>query len=142
MTYKAPQCETTVTPPVCNVSEACKASCKSNVEVTSTCTPPGASLECNAGVSADVQALIDTVKKNLPAIILLVKARGQLVLDAASQVGTTGKVVVDNVTSLGGKSLACAGAAVESDVTASASLNVSVQASAKVSGACGGPTSA
>ena len=79
------------------------------------------------------------MKKNLPAIILLVQTQGKLVLDAANQVVTTGKVVADEVTSLGGKAISCAGKAVQADADASASLNVSVQASASVSGSCGGP---
>jgi hypothetical protein len=138
--YKAPQCETTVTPPSCKVSKTCEASCTSTVECKAKCTPPGASLECNGTVSADVQAVIDTVKKNMPAIILLVQTQGKLVLDAANQVVTTGKVVADQVTSLGGKAIACAGKAVQVDADASASLNVSVMASASVSGSCGGPS--
>lgn len=198
VTYTAPECETTVTPPVCNVSQACQSSCKSNAEVTSTCTPPGASLECNASasatvtsadettdaavgvadaasdaalasldatvasldastasldgsgtadafgavaVSANLQALIGTVKTHMPAIILLVSTQAKLFLDATSEVKTTGTVVVDNVTSQGGKALACATTAVSADVSASASMNVSVQASSNVSGSCGGPTS-
>ncbi len=197
VTYKAPECETTVTPPVCKVSEACQSSCKSNTEVTSKCTPPGVELECNATasvtvstaavvddagtpdgaleaslvsldatvetldasdasfdasgasfdasgavvVSADLQTLIDTVRKNMPSLVLLVKTQSQLFLDATSEVETTGKVVVNNVSSLGGKDVACAGTAVTADVSASASMNVSVKASSKVSGSCGGPTS-
>ncbi|HLK40106.1 MAG TPA: hypothetical protein VKU41_25295 [Polyangiaceae bacterium] len=139
--YKAPKCETTVTPPSCKVSESCQASCKSTVEVTSQCTPPGASLECtgSANVSADVQAVIDTVKKNLPPIVELVKAKGQLALDAANQVVTTGNIVAHDATNLGGKAVACAGAAVSADASAAASLNVSVNASASVSSSCGGP---
>ena len=138
--YKAPECETTVTPPSCKVSQTCQASCTSNVEAKAKCTPPGASLECSGTVSADVQAVVDTVKKNMPAIILLVQTQGKLVQDAASQVIATGKVVADQVTSLGGKAIACAGKAVQADADASASLNVSVMASASVSGSCGGPT--
>ncbi len=139
--YKAPKCETTVTPPMCKVSQTCQASCTSHVEAKAVCTPPSASLECDGTVSADVQAVVDTVKKNLPPIILLVQTQGKLVLDAANQVITTGKVVADQVTSLGGKAVACAGKAVQADADASASLNVSVQASASVSGSCKGPTS-
>ena len=138
--YTAPQCETTVTPPSCKVSQTCQASCTSDVEAKAKCTPPGASLECQGTVSADVQAVADTVKKNLPSIILLVQTQGKLVEDAASQVVTTGKVVANEITSLGGKALACGGRAVSEDATASASLNVSVTASASVSGSCGGPT--
>ncbi len=140
-TYTAPKCETTVTPPACKASETCKASCTSSVETTSTCTPPGISLDCSATVSADVQAVIDTVKKNLPAIVLFAQSQSKLILDAANQVVTTGNTVASDVTSLGGKAIACAGTAVTADAHAAASVNVSVQASASVSGSCGGPTS-
>ena len=91
--YKAPKCETTVTPPSCKVTKTCESSCTSDVEAKAQCTPPGASLECNGTVSADLQAVVDTVKKNMPSIILLVQTQGKLVLDAANQVVTTGKVV-------------------------------------------------
>ncbi len=138
--YKAPQCETTVTPPSCKVTKTCEASCTSTVEAKAKCTPPGASLECNGTVSADLQTVVDTVKKNMPAIILLVQTQGKLVLDAANQVVATGKVVADQVTSLGGEAVACAGKAVKADADASASLSVSVNASANVSTSCGGPT--
>jgi hypothetical protein len=138
--YKSPKCETTVTPPSCKVSKTCESSCTSDVEAKAECTPPGASLECNGTVSADLQAVVDTVKKNLPAVVLLVQTQGKLVLDAANQVVTTGQVVADQVTSLGGQSIACAGKALKVDADSSASLNVTVQASANVSGSCGGPT--
>jgi hypothetical protein len=136
--YKAPECETTVTPPVCNVSQSCQSSCKSSVETTSVCTPPGASLECSGTVSADVSAVIATVKKNLPPLVALVQAKGQLAVDAANEVVTTGKVVAANVTTIGGKAVACAGSAVTADASAAASLNVSVNASTNVSNSCGG----
>jgi hypothetical protein len=136
--YKNPQCETTVTPPSCNVSQSCQASCKSTVETTSSCTPPGASLECTGTVSSDVTAVIATVKKNLPPLVALVQAKGQLAVDAANEVVATGKVVADNVTTIGGKAVACAGDAVTADATAATSLNVSVNASTSVSNSCGG----
>jgi hypothetical protein len=138
--YKAPKCETTVTPPACKSSETCQASCKSNVEAKSECTPPGVSLECSATVSAEVQAVIDTVKANLPKIVLFVQSQSKIVLDAANQVVTTGKIVADHVTTLGGKEIACAGAAVQADANASVSLNASFKASGDVSKSCHGPS--
>jgi hypothetical protein len=92
-------------------------------------------------VAANLQALIGTVKTHMPAIILLVNTQANLYLDATNEVTSTGTTVVDNVTSEGGKSLACATTAVSADVSASASMSISVQASSNVSGACGGPTS-
>ena len=139
--YKAPKCEAKVTPPMCNASASCKASCQSNAEVKATCTPPAATLECSASASADVMAVITTVKTNLPAILAGFQTQGKLALDAALQVKTTGAAVISSVTSLGGKALACATVGAEASVKASASVNVSVMASASVSGSCGGPSS-
>ena len=139
-TYTAPKCETTVTPPACKVSTSCQASCTSTVEAKSVCTKPSVTLECNANVSADVQAVIDTVKANLPSIVLLVQSQGKLVLDAATQVGNTADAVSKSAASLGGQAIACAAKAVQADVSAAASLKVSVNASASVSGSCGGPS--
>jgi hypothetical protein len=108
------------------------------VETTSVCTPPGASLECSGTVSADVNAVIATVKKNLPPLVALVQAKGQLAVDAANEVVATGKVVAAHVTTIGGKAVACAGSAVTADASAAASLNVTVNASTNVSNSCGG----
>jgi hypothetical protein len=136
--YTAPKCETTTTPPACKVSTTCQASCTSTVESKSVCTKPSVSLECNANVSADVQAVVTTVKTNMPSIILIAQAQGNLILDAAKQVGTTANAVTNDFGTIGGKALACAISAGKADVTAAASVNVSVMASANVTGACGG----
>jgi hypothetical protein len=138
--YTAPKCETTVTPPSCKVSETCQASCKSNVEAKTVCTPPGVALECGASVSSDVQAVINTVQKNLPPIILWAQTEEKIVVDAANQVVSTGKVVAENVTSLGGKAVACAATAATACGNASQSVNVSFMASVSVSQSCGAMT--
>jgi hypothetical protein len=122
------------------VSQTCQSSCKSQVETTSTCEPAGVTLECNGSVTADVNTVVATVKTNLPPLVALVQAKGQLALDAANEVATTGKVVANNVTSLSGKAVACATSAVTADASAASSLNVSVNASASVSGSVGGPS--
>ncbi|HLK37911.1 MAG TPA: hypothetical protein VKU41_14215 [Polyangiaceae bacterium] len=137
--YRAPKCETTVTPPTCNVSQSCQSSCKSLVESTSTCTPATVSLDCGGNVSSQVNAVVQTVGKNVPALVAFVQDKGTLALDAANEAEATGKVVADHVTTLGGKAISCSAAAVSSDATAAASLNVTVNASSSVSGACGGP---
>ncbi len=137
---KAPECETTVTPPVCNVSQTCQSSCKSTVEARSSCEPAGVTLECSGNVTVAVNAVIATVKKNLPPIVAIVQTKGHLALDAANEVVTTGKVVANNVTSLSGKAVACTTTAVAVDASAASSLNVSVSASASVSASVGGPS--
>jgi hypothetical protein len=103
------------------------------------CTPPSASLECNAGASADIMTLVGVVQTDMPAILAGFQTQGKLALDAAGQVVTTGKAVVSTVTSLGGKALACAAVGADASVKASASVSVSVNASASVSSSCGGP---
>jgi hypothetical protein len=139
--YKAPKCEGKITAPMCMASASCQASCQSSAEVQAMCTPPSAKLECSASASAQVTALVTTVQKNLPAILAGFQAQGQLALDAALQVKTTGVALAGNATSLTGKAFACAGVAAEASVKASASVSVSVMASASVSGSCGGPSS-
>ncbi len=195
--YTAPECETTVTPPSCNVSQTCQSSCKASVEVTSTCTPAGADFECSgaalvtttvsdvvadgglsadgslleastvddasapdattmapdaseAGVAedaaepdgampADLQALVTTIRKNLPAVILMVQGQGTLASNAATDVVATGTALIQNTSGLSGKAVACAGVAAEADTTAEVSLSVTVNASSSVSTSCGGP---
>jgi hypothetical protein len=137
--YTAPKCETTVTPPMCKVSENCQTSCQSEVEAKAVCTPPAVHLNCDASASADVKTVVTTVEKNLPAIILMVQTQGQIVADAANQVVSSGNALINDVGSLSGQALACAKTAATADATASASIKVSVNASANVSGSCGGP---
>jgi hypothetical protein len=137
---KSPQCETTVTPPVCNVSQTCQASCKSTVEAKSSCEAAGVNLECSGNVTVDVNAVIATVKKNLPPIVAIVQTKGHLALDAASDVVATGNVVANNVPTLSGKAVACTATAVAVDASAASSLNVSINASASVSASVGGPS--
>jgi len=139
--YTAPKCEAKITPPDCMASASCKASCQSSAEVKAVCTPPAAELQCSASASADVTKLVASIEKNFPALLAAVQTKGKLAIDAAGQVGTTGSAVVNTVTSIGGKALACAAVGVQASVKASASVNVSVMASASVSGSAGGPSS-
>lgn len=136
--YTAPECEAKLTPPSCNVDANCEASCQSQAEFQATCSPPSVTLNCDASASAGVTAIVTTVQKNFPALILAAKTQGQLALDAAQATVKAGANVVANVGSLGGKAIACAQAAATASVSASASVNVSVMASASASASTGG----
>lgn len=138
--YTAPKCEGSVTPPMCMADVNCKGSCQAHAEATASCTPPTAKLECSASATSDVQALVATVEKNLPALVQAVSTQGPIAVKAAGHVASTAVAVGQTLTSLSGKALACAGAAVQASASASVSINVSVMASASVSGSCGGPT--
>jgi hypothetical protein len=138
--YKAPKCEGELKPPSCNVDANCEASCQSHAEATASCTPPQVALDCTATATGDIPKLVATLQANLPAIVLAVESQGQLAIKASGHVVSSGTAVVANITSAGGKALACAQAAVSGAASASASVNVSVMASASVSGSAGGPT--
>jgi hypothetical protein len=98
-------------------------------------------MECSSMATGDIPKLVATLQKNLPAIIQAVQTQGVLAGKAAAHVATSGSAVVANITSAGGKALACAEAAVSASAKASVSVQVSVMASASVSGSAGGPTS-
>jgi hypothetical protein len=132
--YTAPQCEGKLTPPSCMIDANCEASCQSQVEFSAMCTPPTVALQCTGMVTTQITALVMTLQKNLPPIFLAAKTQGQLALDAAQLTAKAGANVVANVSSLGGKAIACATVAAKAAVSASASVNVSVMASASVSG--------
>jgi hypothetical protein len=138
-TGTAPQCEGEITPPSCQTNAQCQASCQGNVEATATCTPPAATLDCGASASSNLQALITTVSTNMPAILSAITDQGDLAVKAAVQVGKTAAVVTNNLASLTGKAVACAGVALKGAVNASYSVQVTFTASASVSGSCGGP---
>src|SRR5262249_48023980 len=116
--YKAPQCETKLNPPSCNVDAHCEASCQSHAEFKAKCTPPTVSLERDGSVSTGLQAVITTVQKNLPPLILAVQSQGKLAVDAATSVVTSGAAVVSGLGNASGKALACAEAAASASVTA------------------------
>jgi hypothetical protein len=135
----APTCEGQITPPACNASANCQASCESHASLTAACTPPTVQLECGASASGSLQTLVTTLSKNLPAIISAVQTQGPLALQATANLATTGSSVVQDLGSASGKALACAEAAATAGVSATASITVTVQASASVSTSAGGP---
>jgi hypothetical protein len=100
------------------------------------CTPLTVTLMADIEVSADFSNLKATIEKNLPAILLAAKTKGQLAVRALEKVSATGQAVVSASSTLGGKAIACAGTAAEAAVKASASVSVSVGASANVSSSC------
>jgi hypothetical protein len=119
------------------VDANCEASCQSSAEFTATCSPPTVTLQCEASASASITAIVATVQKNFPALILAAQTQGKLALDAATATAQAGVNVAGNLTSLGGKALACATAAAQATASASVSVNVSVMASASASASAG-----
>jgi hypothetical protein len=135
-TFTEPQCTTTFLPPVCTVDQACLDSCSAQVAKNAVCDPPHVELMADVTVSADVQLLVDTINANLPALIALADAQGEIILKAAETLSATGKGVLDASGDLDGKSIACATAAAKASFEAAATLEVSVGASTRVTEGC------
>jgi hypothetical protein len=105
--------------------------------MSASCTPPSLSYECTASVSAQLQAAIDAIQVYVPYLINAFKVQGQLALSAAGTLVSTGQAEFSSIGSLSGQAFACATTAVQGSVAAQANINVSVMASASVSGSAG-----
>jgi hypothetical protein len=130
--YTAPSCEGALTPPTCMGDANCNASCSTDAQLTATCTPPSADLECEGTASTDLTKLVATLKTNLPAL-LQAASQGQLLATAVGNFGSTGTAEVQALGTLGGKALVCATSAAQASAAAVASVNVSVSVSVSVS---------
>jgi hypothetical protein len=128
---KAPKCKAELQPPraECQGSAECSGSCEASASAKAECKEPSLEIEASAGL----EVLVSTLKLNLPKLVLVFKARGDLLASNASAVlETSGSITVD-----GTKAVAClipAGAAIGQ---AFANIDASLKASASVSGSVG-----
>ena len=136
--YTAPQCEGQVTPAKCSSSVNCQAACQSHADFQASCTPPAATLECSASTDPKLQKLQTTLAANLPALINAAQGEGQLATTAIATLGSSGKAVVADLGTEGGKTLACAEAALDASVTAVSSIQASVSVSVTVTATASG----
>jgi hypothetical protein len=111
----------------------CQGSCSGDAQLSATCTPPTASLECAGTVSTDLQNLITTLQTNLPAIIEVAQTQGPLAVTGAETVASAGASVAGNLTALSGKALACATVATQAYLGAVTSVKATVMVSVTVS---------
>jgi hypothetical protein len=132
-TFTAPKCEAELRPPTCMGDASCQASCSGRGQVNAQCTKPSVKV-VYAAETEDLTKLKTVLEANLPAIWLAAKTQGQLALNAAGKVVTTGQAAVSGAASASGKAIACVGAAAKASAEASASVDVSVKASVSVSG--------
>jgi hypothetical protein len=82
--FTAPKCTAELSPPKadCNVDAECNASCNASASAKAECREP--SLEISGDANAN--ALIATLKVNLPRLLLVAQARGKLLVDNAGAV--------------------------------------------------------
>ncbi|HEY6557314.1 MAG TPA: hypothetical protein VI072_08575 [Polyangiaceae bacterium] len=136
-TATAPQCEAKLTPPECEVNADCSAACESKASLEASCEPIKVVVAFGGTANASLKS---TLEANMPAI-LRVAGKAKLAGQAIGQVGQAGLRVAGEITA-SGSCFASVGAGfitkLESAVAASATVNVSFQASASVSGSASG----
>jgi hypothetical protein len=124
----------------CNVDASCSGNCKASASAKAECTPPKVDIQFKAAASGSVNAqaslMVETLRLQLPAILLVFKARGQAFVDLTTQVAGSGKAVLDPG-KLGVKGTACLGAIVPVIIQAGANVTAAFQASASVAGKVG-----
>ena len=78
----------------CQVDANCQANCNASVQAKAECTPGQVKIAYSggAGIEGKVNALVATLEKNLPALIVVVQARAKQFADAVA--ATTGAVDV------------------------------------------------
>jgi hypothetical protein len=70
----------------CQVDAKCEGSCNASAQAKASCSPPVVRFEASA--SPQVQAAIDTLVKNLPDLLVAVKARGEAFAKLVETFGT------------------------------------------------------
>jgi hypothetical protein len=96
----------------CEVDGSCQGSCNASASAKAECTPPSLSVtaEVKAGLNADAQAqyqiAIESIKANLPKILIVLQARGKAFTDSLTEAG---KASIDIAGSgkLGAKGAVC-----------------------------------
>lgn len=88
----------------CTADASCQANCNASVQARAECTPPVVSVTVTS--TGDTSALVRTLEDNLPALVVVLKARGA---DLAAQIGAiinAGVNVSGSVTAEGAACLA------------------------------------
>ena len=124
----------------CKVEASCDANCDASVSAKAECHPPTLEIKAagQASLSGEVatqfEAAIESLRVNLPNILVVFKARGQGFIDTGTAVASAGVKISGDPGQLGVKGGACALAIVGVLTAAGANVNASVAASAKVAG--------
>ncbi len=129
--YTSPQCTTEVTPPNCELDTVCYDACTARVTATPVCTPTTVHVYITTD-SPELEPLVATLQKNLPALIDAAEKDGKLALDAGKRLVGAGANLKGQVDDLNGKSVACLGEASASAADSLDDINVSVDASARI----------
>jgi len=129
--WQSPQCQGYVQSP--RVDAECNASCNARADFQASCTP--ALVSVTASQNADMALrLARTLQINLPQLIHAELALGKRLTQSARVVISVGSNLPQVVGQAGAQALACVAAASNASVNASLRIDVSLQASASVTG--------
>jgi len=90
--YTPLQCEGGTLKASCMVDANCEANCNASVSAKAQCTPPSVAITATAKAGVDdtqLTAAIDSLERNLPNLLVALKARGQAFVDDATLAGGT-----------------------------------------------------
>lgn len=122
----------------CQVDAKCQGNCNASVQASAQCTPGGVKITYSggAGIEGKVNALVASLEKNLPALVVVLKARGDTFLKTM-QATVDGGVTVIGSGKLSVEATACLpqiGTSIQEGVT---NFTGALGATVKVTGAVG-----
>jgi hypothetical protein len=126
----------------CEVEASCDANCNASASAKAECTPPSLTVvfeaSGNASLEVDAQARLDvalnSLKANLPNILVAVKARGGAFMSSLEASVNAGVDVVADPGALGGKGAICFTKIAAAGATALGNMKASVEAAGSVTG--------
>ncbi|WP_437315104.1 hypothetical protein [Sorangium sp. So ce385] len=127
--FKAPKCRAQLTEPSvdCRANAECNGSCEASASARATCREPAVNIEGGE----DVEAVISTLRTNLPRLLVAAQARGRLLLESGKAVVTTA-ASLDAVATGSVKAGACILPATNAITQAVENIEASLTASTKV----------
>lgn len=133
---RAPKCTAELTPPsaMCQGDAECSGSCNASASAKAECTPGSVEIEATGNIDATA---IASLKLNLPKILLIAQARGEVLLQNAQVVVDLGVKVSADAPNLSVKAGLCVLPAAEAIATSLDNLQASVQASGSIVTAVG-----
>lgn len=132
--WQAPQCQGYIQPP--SADAECNASCSAHAEFQGSCTPPQVIVRSTQNVELAVR-LAQTLRANLPELLHAEMVLGKRLAGSAKIVVSVGSQLPRVMGDAGAQAAACVAAASSATVTASMRIDVSIQASANVTGRLG-----
>lgn len=118
----------------CKADAKCEANCKASAQAKASCEPPAITVVATGG--ANVDALIATLKLNLPKLVAAIKGKGQAIVDGTGTLVANASGSLDPG-KLGVKGSACLVAIASTVGEAAQNAKVSLEAGVNVTGAVG-----